>query len=118
MQTMEVSQLNIPALAAWSLLGIIVLVSFAATVMNILRAKSKRERAFTLQSCLVVWLLLISLVLTVLYVEAPYKYVALFALMVLFPLVVYHAATRRQLLQILEEREKHLGKNNGIQRQP
>ncbi|MDD3603854.1 MAG: hypothetical protein PHD86_01525 [Kiritimatiellae bacterium] len=117
MQTMEVSQLNIPALAAWALLGLVVLISLAATVMNILRAKSKRERAFTLQSCLVVWLLLISLVLTALYVEAPYKYVALFALIVLFPLVVYHAATRRQLLQILEEREKHLGKNQDSQRQ-
>ena len=102
----------------WFFWGLIVLISLAASLLNILRAKSKRERTITFQACFVVWVLLISLVLTTLYVEAPYKFIAIGALMILFPLVVYQAATRRQLLRILEEREKNLGKENGDQGQP
>ena len=118
MHTTEVSQLNITAAAMWFFWGLIVLISFAASVLNIVRAKSRRERAMTFQSCFVVWLLLISVVVSALYVEAPYKYIAIGALIVLFPLVVYQAATRRQLLRILEDREKNLGKVSGVQRQP
>lgn len=110
MQTVEVQQVNIAAVAMWAFWGLIVLISIAASVFNIFRARSRRERIITFQSCVVVWMLLISAVVCIRYVEEPFNYIALGALVIIFPLVVYQAATRRQLLRILEEREKNLGK--------
>ena len=97
--------LNYNAIFLWSFVLVVLLVSAIASILNVRSAKGPRERRFALRSCIAVWAMLVAIIVGTSFIEEPYCYIFLGCLLILFPLLVYRAATRRQLIHELDERD-------------
>ena len=93
------------ALAGFIAVAIILLVALVSSWLNIRSAKSPHERRFTRSSCFVVWSSALLCLTLAVVLPRPWAFIPIFSLLIIFPVLTYRAAYRRQLIRELDRRK-------------
>ena len=76
-----------------------------STYISARASKGPKERAFVLRICVLFWVILLSLLGLVYWLPSPYRYLAAGVYFVACPVFIYRAATKHQLIRLLERRD-------------
>lgn len=82
-----------------AMLVIILLVAIVASWWNIKSVKSPTERRFAILNCVYVWILMVTGIVLSILLPIPWAYLPIVALLLAFPVFIYRASYRRQLIR-------------------
>jgi len=85
---------------------LIVVGALIASWLNVKGARSPHERRFTLRSCIVVWSAALFCLTLAVVLPRPWAYIPVASLLIIFPVLTYRAAYRRQLIREVERRKE------------
>ena len=88
-------------------------VGIYASWSNVRSAKGPKEKAFVRRSCVITFLAITTLLALMYYLPSPYRYLVLIPYLALVPAFIYRSVTRRQMIRILEDRER-AGKEESV----
>ncbi len=93
------------------LFGLLLVVACAgiglyASWSNVRNAKGPKEKAYVRRNCIIVFVS-VAISLALMYVlPSPYRFLVLIPYLVFVPMYIHRSVTRRQLIRVLDERER------------
>ena len=81
-------------------------VGIYASWSNVRSAKGPKEKAFVRRSCVITFLAITTLLALMYFLPSPYRFLVLIPYLGLVPVFIYRSVTRRQLIRVLDERDR------------
>lgn len=77
-----------------------------ASYYNIRNSRGPKERAFVTKACVIAWAVILSMLVAVYLLPAPWRYAAAAGYFIVCPILVYKWATTHQLIRMVEDKER------------
>jgi len=102
----EVRHISMSAVAGVVIVGAALLFGLVVGYYNIKSAEGPRERRYVRRACETTALLALLLIVALLRLPNPWRFIALAVFLFGFPVLIYRWSTNHQLLRELERRER------------
>lgn len=76
-----------------------------ASYANLRNARGPRERRFVARACVLGWLLILSMIVLIFSLPAPFRYFVALVYFIGAPILIYRWAITHQMLRLLDQRD-------------